>query len=543
MAEVPANHRRRNLALAVGGVLVLGAVLGRRSLSGRAAGGEGGCEGADYRPVPEAGEAPTGKVQQKNVALQLLQGIKGIVDLVSMINMQVKYGRQLSVADVYDETLRLQADISLIRTTALAAADAQLVATVAVGVRAMDAQITDFWGTLKTVPTMTKDQRSGFFNYVRESQNVSFAKLRELHTTLVGDGMVTGLIALTRSTMMSSNNVWIARENANQLGELVLHMRLLQLQGFEILSQAWASSDDFTSWENIPLRRKALLADLDLQENIFFYQEGQFKQWVIDGEAKYWGQGGRLEAKNYVFDSEVVAKEWNTVQEGFVIGVKPRVAIVDADFAGHNVAGEISMMCDRRMAGCANGESTWTDESCQTCDEILRPSALGSDTITANTQGLLTINYRCEGIAALKQVKVENANNQAFKLTCSDVDRFVGSYKATPETAAGLLKPAWITAEIRRYDDSTLIWTPGGDSQTVAGYLGPGVFIWKLKLLPDLKKLDGYECWMQDGKPICPKPAEFTVDVERDEAMTVLSLTNGRAVARFVRAPRPAPAN
>jgi hypothetical protein len=31
-------------------VLVVGAVLGRRSLSGRAAGGGGGCEGSDYRP-------------------------------------------------------------------------------------------------------------------------------------------------------------------------------------------------------------------------------------------------------------------------------------------------------------------------------------------------------------------------------------------------------------------------------------------------------------------------------------------------------------
>lgn len=62
-------------------------------------------------------------------------------------------------------------------------------------------------------------------------------------------------------------------------------------------------------------------------------------------------------------------------------------------------------------------------------------------------------------------------------------------------------------------------------------------------MLPDLKKLDGYDCWMQDGKPICPKPAEFTVDVERDEALTVLSLRNGRGVARFVSAPRPAPPN
>ena len=87
-----------------------------------------------------------------------------------------------------------------------------------------------------------------------------------------------------------------------------------------------------------------------------------------------------------------------------------------------------------------------TEETCQTCEEIFRPGNLGSDTITANMQGLLTINYRCEGIAALKQVKVENANNQTFKLSCSDVDRFVGSYSATPETAAVLFKPAWATA-------------------------------------------------------------------------------------------------
>jgi hypothetical protein len=67
---------------------------------------------------------------------------------------------------------------------------------------------------------------------------------------LVGDGMVTGLIALTRNTMEASGNVWISREKANQLGELVLHMRLIQLQGFEVLSQAWASSDESPSTSN-----------------------------------------------------------------------------------------------------------------------------------------------------------------------------------------------------------------------------------------------------------------------------------------------------
>jgi hypothetical protein len=53
MREPTSNHRR-TLALAVGGVLVLGAVLGRRSLSGRASGGAGGCEGSDYRPPGES---------------------------------------------------------------------------------------------------------------------------------------------------------------------------------------------------------------------------------------------------------------------------------------------------------------------------------------------------------------------------------------------------------------------------------------------------------------------------------------------------------
>ena len=38
-------------------------------------------------------------------------------------------------------------------------------------------------------------------------------------------------------------------------------------------------------------------------------------EWVIDGESKYWGQGGRLDATNYVFESEEVAKEWNAVSE------------------------------------------------------------------------------------------------------------------------------------------------------------------------------------------------------------------------------------
>lgn len=73
-------------------------------------------------PFPEAREGPTGQVQQKNVALQLVQGIKGIVDLVSMINQlagQVRpaaLGRGRLRRDA--EALRLQADISLMRTTA-----------------------------------------------------------------------------------------------------------------------------------------------------------------------------------------------------------------------------------------------------------------------------------------------------------------------------------------------------------------------------------------------------------------------------------------
>jgi beta-glucanase (GH16 family) len=63
MSEATPN-RRRTLALAVGAVLVAGVVLGRRSLSGRAAGGDGGCQGANYRPeaigsVKEAIEAST----------------------------------------------------------------------------------------------------------------------------------------------------------------------------------------------------------------------------------------------------------------------------------------------------------------------------------------------------------------------------------------------------------------------------------------------------------------------------------------------------
>ena len=62
-----------------------------------------------------------------------------------------------------------------------------------------------------------------------------------------------------------------------------------------------------------------------------------------------------------------------------MIGVKPRLAIVDADFAGNNVSGAIAMMCNRRQKGCAKGDASWTDEVCQTCDEIFRARTLGSD--------------------------------------------------------------------------------------------------------------------------------------------------------------------
>jgi hypothetical protein len=43
------RNLRATLAVGVGALLIGGVLLGRRSLSGRAAGGEGGCEGSDYR--------------------------------------------------------------------------------------------------------------------------------------------------------------------------------------------------------------------------------------------------------------------------------------------------------------------------------------------------------------------------------------------------------------------------------------------------------------------------------------------------------------
>lgn len=103
------SNRRRNLALGVGALLIAGAVLGRRSLTGRAAGGEGGCEGPDYR------EAKLGSLKQKETTIepgQVLAGASAAIEVIKMISTYVKYGElQITNGMILDKIKAVQASI------------------------------------------------------------------------------------------------------------------------------------------------------------------------------------------------------------------------------------------------------------------------------------------------------------------------------------------------------------------------------------------------------------------------------------------------
>ncbi|MDB4946999.1 MAG: hypothetical protein JWP97_6533 [Labilithrix sp.] len=110
------SNRRRNLALGVGALLIAGVVLGRRSLTGRAAGGEGGCEGPDYR------DPKLGTVKQKEVKVepgQVLAGASAAIEVIKMIRTYVKYGElQITNGMILDKIKAVQASIDQLNAKA-----------------------------------------------------------------------------------------------------------------------------------------------------------------------------------------------------------------------------------------------------------------------------------------------------------------------------------------------------------------------------------------------------------------------------------------
>jgi hypothetical protein len=101
-------------------VLIAGAVLGRRSLSGRATGGDGGCEGPDYRAEK------TGKVNQAVDIGQVASGAQAALTVVSMITTVAKYG-ELRITNnmIYDKITAVQGSLDTLTTKADAIALAQ----------------------------------------------------------------------------------------------------------------------------------------------------------------------------------------------------------------------------------------------------------------------------------------------------------------------------------------------------------------------------------------------------------------------------------
>jgi hypothetical protein len=376
-----------------------------------------GCAAPTETSAPPAQQV--GQVQQPVVA-QALSGIVGIVNVTSMINQQVKYGRQITTSVVYDETLRLQSDIAALRSSVNTQFNAVLTAQAASDVRAIESAISDYWDTRRDV---MPGSEAAFYTDVRGQGQLTFGKLNQLHTILMGDSMGSGLIDLTASAMRKIFSGGSANtDSANALGELVLHMRLIQLQGFEILSQAYASSPTYTGYINIQAKRDEFLAKLAAQEDAFFRAMTDYNTWAVNTDVTWWGAYDRAEGlrmRNQLTTSlwrrEPVVKDWNYVQEGSGLDVTPLISIVDARYGGIDVSGSLAKMCNRVGV----------------CDTTFSVAAIGMQPY-ASGQAPLELTYRCEGIARTTTMTVSNADGKRIYLECRKSQSFIGNYTGDP---------------------------------------------------------------------------------------------------------------
>jgi len=143
----------KSVTKSVAAVLVLALAAGGL---GCAAPAEGSSDRVDAKD-----EAPVGQSQQQLTAAQapsVLSGILGIVTVTNMIKMQVTYGQQIGMGDIYAETQRLQDDITMLRATFTAQSNAN-------PVQAKAEQPAVFQGTgtepLDPPPPMDPSPRSG----------------------------------------------------------------------------------------------------------------------------------------------------------------------------------------------------------------------------------------------------------------------------------------------------------------------------------------------------------------------------------------------
>lgn len=439
--------------------------------------------------------ATTSRVQQPNMVVQALSGIVGVVNVTGMVQMQVKYGKQMNAADVYDETLRLQADIAALRATFDTQVNTILVGQQASQVRGIESAITESWNMRRDV---IPGREEGFYAEIRSKDALTFSKLAELDAVLMGDSMGSGLFDLTAQSMRKVSSDGMAREDvSNVLGELVLHLRLVQLQGFELLSQAYAQSATYTPYFDIAKKRAELFTRLDAQEARFFDLMGQYNAWAIGTKVRWWSVGapGQGEAMRNQFartfwNYETVMKNWNTVPDGFSLDVEPRVNVVSASYGSLDVSGSIATMCNRKGA----------------CNETFSSGALGLPDF-APSQAQLDVTYRCEGIPGTKTASIPNVNGGKVNLSCSRIDAIVGAYTGSSNM--------YVT--VTRLDDQRALWT-GSDKK-----------LWSLTTTADPTKLALNPCYIDETKSLyCQKwnggEPEWTVVVGRDNATSLPQL-------------------
>ena len=369
-----------------------------------------GCAGAAEETSP-ADDAPVAQLQQAMV-VPALSGVVGVVNVVGMIKTQVTYGRQISSGDIYGETLRLEADIDALRATTTTQLTNLLVQQKADQMAAFESTTTTMWNARRD---LKPGKEAAFNTYVQNRDAMSFEALRQLNTTLIGDGLVsTGLFdAVAQSMRMTYSDGLPKDDKANTLGELALHMRLIQLEAFELLSQAWADS-----FFDIDAQRRELFANLDAQEARFFERMAEYNNWYVTASVRYWNDGAeRAFAADIAWRRAEVLRSWNMVAAGGTqLDVTPRINVVNATFGNAEIPGSIAMLCNRQSA----------------CQASFDASRIGMKS-WAPTQATLKVDYRCEGVPGVKSISVPEASGKRLFLSCNTAD----TVRGTLMTAAG----------------------------------------------------------------------------------------------------------
>lgn len=412
-----------------------------------AAGGLGCAAPADESPAPVEETAPV--AQQQQPITQVLAGVQGVMNVIGMIKQTVTYGHPITTGDIYGEQLRLAADISALRGTFSSQVNMLLVNQKASDMNDFDASTTTLWNARRDVAPGKEGELA---TYVKTQQTVlSFEGLRAFHTTLMGDGLAsTGLIDAVADSMSPNGKPDL--DKADDLGQVVLHARTVQLEAFSVLSEVWAGS----FW-NLEKLRAELFANLDAQEARFFERMASFNDAYVRRQAQL---DLRYDfAAAMLFGYEKVARDWSFVTDGTRLDVTPRIAIVDATYGTgdkvQNVTGSLFLQCNREGV----------------CTKTFSAQQMGPGEY-AYARGRLTVSYRCEGLPGVKTFYWEEANGKPFTLSCSALDTVAGQYTNETGQTLNVRPDRFGTAMWTRFDGASLIGTGVCGIDATTGAIG-----------------------------------------------------------------------